>query len=305
MYPGDVELRLFRYVVAVADELHFSRAAEKLHVAQPALSRQIRDLEERLGTKLFDRTTRELHLTDAGLAFVAEARESLLHSDRAVHAAKSRQQHDRFTLGHSPGINPGLLSKLRSIPAQLWKLTFRSIFSMEQVELIRSGELDAGVVILPIADEASLEVEPVLSEPLMIAMPGSHRLRQKKALCLRDLNEVPLITIPRKLHPYFYDRVYSICVREGFEPKVEHEVTSFPEAMALVADGAGFAFTRECYDRFKCAGVVFKKIAEEPLWVESALVFRKGTHSSVLTSILAVLQMKKIPVSALAFRKTA
>jgi DNA-binding transcriptional LysR family regulator len=303
MYPG-VELRLLRYVVAVAEELHFSRAAERLHVAQPSLSKQIRDLEDEIGIRLFDRTKRDVHLTAAGGAFVAEAKEALVHSQRAVHAAKATQQPDRFTLGHSPDINPRLLSSLRLIPAQLWKLTFRSVFTMEQLQLIRAGELDAGVVILPVPDD-SLTIEPILTEPLMVALPEGHELCSKKSLRLRDLNNVPLISIPKSLHPYFYDRVYSICIREGFEPKIAQEVTSFPEAMALVADGVGFAFTRECYERFKCSGVVFKKIDGQPLAVESAIVFRKGARSSVLPSIIAALQVKKKPASVLAFRSKA
>ena len=303
MYPG-VELRLLRYVVAVAEELHFSRAAEKLHVAQPSLSKQIRDLEDELGIRLFDRTKRDVHLTVAGTAFVVEAREALVHSQRAVHAARATQQPDRFNLGHSPDINPHLLSRLRSIPAQLWKLTFRSVFTIEQLQLIRAGELDAGVVILPIPDD-SLTIEPILLEPLMAALPERHDLCAKKMLRLRDLNDVPLITIPKSLHPPFYDRVYTICIREGFEPKIAQEVTSFPEAMALVADGVGFAFTRECYERFRCPGVVFKKIDGQPLAVESAIVFRKGTRSSVLPAIIAALQTKKKTLPVLPFRAKA
>src|SRR6266481_4480929 len=103
MYPG-IELRLLRYVVAVAEELHFSRAAAKLHVAQPSLSKQIRDLEDELGIKLFERNKRKVQLTPAGSAFVVEAREALLHSQRAVHAAKASDRSNRFVLGHSPNV---------------------------------------------------------------------------------------------------------------------------------------------------------------------------------------------------------
>jgi len=254
--------------------------------------------------RLFDRTKRDVHLTQAGVAFVAEAREALVHSQRAVHAAKATQQPDRFTLGHSPEINPRLLSSLRLIPEQLWKLTFRSVFTMEQLHLIRAGELDAGIVILPVPDE-SLTIEPILTEPLMAALPEQHELCAKKLLCLQDLNDIPLITIPKRLHPYLYDRVYSTCIREGFEPRIVQEVTGFPEAMALVADGLGFAFTRECYERFRCSGVVFKTIEGQPLAVESAIVFRKEVRSSVLPSIIAALQTKKKPAPVLAFRKQA
>lgn len=303
MYPG-VELRLLRYVVAIAEELHFSRAAEKLHVAQPALSKQIRDLEEELQTKLFDRTTREIHLTDAGRAFVEEAKAALLHSERAVHRAKASRHPNRFTLGYSPDINPRLISSVRSISVQLWALSLRSAFTLEQLHLIRAGELDAGVVILPVVDD-TLTVERVLSEPLVVALPESHSLCKKRTLRLRDLNDVPLISIPKKLHPRFYDNVYSICVREGFRPTIAQEVTTFAEAMAMVADGVGFAFTRECYAHVRWPGVVIKSIEGQPLMLESAIVFRKEIRSTVLPAIIAALQTKKKPASVLAFRKKA
>ena len=299
MYPG-VELRLLRYVVAVAEELHFSRAALKLHVTQPALSKQIRDLEDELGIKLFERTTRELHLTDAGRDFVEEAKEALLHSERAVHRAKAYRHPNRFTLGYSPDINPRLISSVRSISAQLWALSLRSAFTLEQLQLIRAGELDAGVMILPIADDM-LTVVPVLSEPLLVALPESHTLCRKRTLRLCDLNDVPLLSIPKKLHPHFYDNVYSGCVREGFQPRIVQEVTTFVEAMAMVADGVGFAFTRECYVHVRWPGVVIKHIEGQPLSVESAIVFRKEVKSTVLPSIIAALQVKKKPVSVLAF----
>lgn len=303
MYPG-VELRLLRYVVAVAEELHFSRAAEKLHVAQPSLSKQIRDLEDEIGIRLFERTKRDVQLTRAGRAFVVEAKEALLHSQRAVHAAKAVQEPDRFTLGYSPDINPTLLSKLRSIPAQLWKLTFRSVFMSEQVDLIQAGELDAGLVILPIPDE-SLEVERVLCEPVVAAVPEQHSLSRKNTVSLQDLSELPLIALSKRLHPRCYEDIHFRCVQQGYEPRIAQEVSSFPEAMALVAESVGFAFTRECYERFRCPGVTFKRIEGQPLTIESAITFRKGIRSSLLPPILAALQPRRQPASALTFRARA
>ena len=303
MYPG-VELRLLRYVVAVAEELHFSRAAEKLHVAQPSLSKQIRDLEDEIGIRLFERTKRDVQLTRAGRAFVVEAKEALLHSQRAVHAAKAIQEPDRFTLGYSPDINPSLLSKLRSLPAQLWKLTFRSVFMSEQLDLIQAGELDAGLVILPVADD-SLEVEPVLCEPVVAAVPEQHCLAMKKMVSLQELGELPLISLSKRLHPRCYEHIHLRCIEQGYEPRIAQEVSSFPEAMALVADGVGFAFTRDCYERFRCSGVAFKKIEGQPLTIESAITFRKGVRSSLLPPILAALQSRRQPASTLAFRARA
>jgi LysR family transcriptional regulator, benzoate and cis,cis-muconate-responsive activator of ben and cat genes len=98
--------------------------------------------------------------------------------------------------------------------------------------------------------------------------------------------------------------MHSICIREGFTPTIAQEAASFPEAMSLVADGVGAAFTRECYERFKCPGVVFRKTEGQPLAVESAIAFRKGTRSSVLPAIIGALQAKKKPAQV-AFRSRA
>jgi len=290
MYPG-VELRLLRYVVAVSEELHFSRAADKLHVAQPTLSKQIRDLEEDLGLRLFHRTKRDVHLTDAGAAFVDEAKAALLHCERAIHRARATRHPNLFSLGYSPDINPRLISNVRSISAHLWALSLTSSFTLEQLQMIRAGELDAGIVILPIVEDG-LAIEPVLSEPLLVALPETHDLCRRKTLRLCDLNGVPLISIPKKLHPQFYENVHSVCLREAYRPVIAQEVTTFAEAMAMVSDGAGFAFTRECYAHVKWPGVAIKPIEGQPLALESAIVFKKDVRSAVLPAIIAALRAK-------------
>ena len=306
MFPG-VELRLLRYVVAVAEELHFSRAAERLHVAQPSLSKQIRDLEEELGIRLFDRTKREVHLTQAGSAFVVEAKEALLHSQRAVHAAKSSSQSNRFVLGHSPNVNHALLSKIRAFAASQFphvSLSLTSAFTVEQLHLIRSGEVDAGVVILPTANDG-LSIEPVLREPLLAAIPANHKANQLKTLTLRDLMDLPLIFIPKRLHPQLHEHVHGICHREGYRPKIAQEITTFAEAIPMVAEGLGFTFTRECDERFKSPGVVFRNIEGQPLVLESAVAFRTARSSSFLQSMIFALKSKKKPASVVAIRHRA
>jgi len=117
-----------------------------------------------------------------------------------------------------------------------------------------NGELDAGLVILPVPKD-SLEVEPVLSEPVVAAVPEQHSLAFKKAVALQDLDELPLISLAKRLHPYCYEDIHLRCLQQGYQPRIAQEVSSFPEAMALVAEGIGFAFTRECYEPFCCRGI--------------------------------------------------
>src|SRR6202047_3039900 len=157
MYPG-VELRLYRYVAVLAEELNFTRAAARLHVAQPSLSKQVRELEIYLGAQLFERTKREVRLTAAGEAFTAEARLTLFHADRAVQGAKAAKGLHRgpWSIGYSPLIDLRILSKVRrhlsSVhPAADVRLV--SAHTTEQADGLMRGKLQAGLVILPIREE--------------------------------------------------------------------------------------------------------------------------------------------------------
>jgi DNA-binding transcriptional LysR family regulator len=296
MYPG-VELRLLRYVVGVAEELHFSRAAAKLHVAQPSLSKQIRELEEELGIQLFERTKREVRLTDAGKAFVQEARVALLHSQRAVHVARASRDRNRFVLGYSPYIDLDLLSRIRSLTAAQFphiKLFLVSAFTLEQARLIHSGQLDAGLVILPL-QHTDLAVHSIGREPVLAALPAAHPLCSQRGLRLRHLNDVPHIAMSQHLHPAFYEQTYGICEKEGFTPKIVQEVSTAAEALSMVAEGVGFTFARRCFERFKCSKVVFRPLEGCPLGVESAIAYRVGLQSAVLAALIGALTMKRRP----------
>jgi DNA-binding transcriptional LysR family regulator len=299
MYPG-VELRLLRYVVGVADELHFSRAAAKLHVAQPSLSKQIRGLEEELGIQLFERTKREVRLTEAGKIFVQEARIALLHSHRAVHLAKASRDPNRFALGYSPYVDFDLLSCIRSLASSRFssiKLSFVSSFTHEQVDLVHRGQLDAGLVILP-AEHRGLAVQNIKREPLLAALPMNHGLCRQKTLQLQDLNGTPLIVVSRQWHPQFYKRSTEICASAGYAPHVVQKVRTELEAIHMVAEGLGFTFARLCFERLKCPGVAFRPIKGWPLAVETGLVYRAGQQSALLTALLESLIGKRRPQRA-------
>ena len=176
MYPG-VELRLLRYVIAVAEELHFSRAAAKVRVAQPSLSKQIRDLEEEIGTQLFHRTNRAVRLTAAGKVFVKEAEQALAHSDRAVQLAREADpaRDGELGIGYTPRMNLRLLSAIRRLLAGgngVTKANFQSPPTAAQVTGLLEGGLAAGIVTMPFHYE-SLAVELILRESLVVAVPPS------------------------------------------------------------------------------------------------------------------------------------
>jgi DNA-binding transcriptional LysR family regulator len=169
-----VELRLLRYVIAVAEELHFGRAARRLNLSAPALSKQIKDLEGVLGYLLFDRKTREVVLTAAGTAFIGEARRALVHAERAMEYgyAASRGDSGVLTIGYSPWFRPSLLFGLQSAFAERvpgTRLALQSAYSTIQIELLLKGTLQAGIIELP-ANGEGLEIHCVWHDALVIAL---------------------------------------------------------------------------------------------------------------------------------------
>lgn len=285
MYPG-IELRLLRYVVAVADELHFTRAAIRLHVAQPSLSRQIKELEGELGTALFERDKRHVRLTPSGAAFVKEARQALMFSQRAKEAAVAAIR--PWSLGYSPYVNYDLLKRVRSAlgPAggkAPWLLL--SAFTLQQLEMIRLGSVDAGLVTLPVADE-DLQIEPVLAEPLLVALPSRDRRVQSRRLRLSDLNGLPWVGTPTAMHPLLHQHIAATCAGAGLELRRGQSVTTFAEGMAMVAEGGGFSFVRACYEPFRCSGVVFKPLEGDPLVIETALAALREQRSKELLALI-------------------
>src|SRR5215469_15038561 len=190
MYPG-VELRLYRYVAAIAEELNFTHAAEKLHVAQSALSRQIRELESYLKIQLFERDSRGVRLTPAGEAFAAEARLTLFHAHRAVDVARAAkgQHKGPWRLGYSPLIDLRMLTKIRqhlsvTHPAADFRLA--SAHTSEQADGLIRGKLQAGLVIFPVQEEG-LTCEGLYRQPLVLALPEHHVLAKKATIEITDL----------------------------------------------------------------------------------------------------------------------
>jgi DNA-binding transcriptional LysR family regulator len=294
MFPG-VDQRLLRYVVAVAEELHFRRAAEKLHIAQPPLSRQIRELEKDLGIQLFDRTNHAVRLTEAGAVFVREAKQALLHGERAVNLAKAITQPSAFSLGYSPYVSHEFVASIRVLFASQFKnvrLSLVSAFADEELEQVQSGVLDAGLVTLPVTASA-LAVQRVLTEPLWVAVPQKHRLGRVRTIRLRELLHLPMIAVAKRLCPQLHDRIHQAFTRENSKPQIGQEVTTAAEAISIIVGGLGFAFVRECDHQFRRPGVTFKRIAGEPLILESGIVYQPDGASPIIYALIAALQRRK------------
>jgi DNA-binding transcriptional LysR family regulator len=289
MYAS-VELRLFRYVIAVAEELHFSRAALRERIAQPSLSKQIQDLEERLGVRLFTRKHRQVTITDAGNAFVEEARRSLAHAERAVRAVTlfKPSTANKLTIGYSPRINLRLLSIIRKLihdrlPDQ--GVHFVSSHTPEQLQGLSEDLIHVGIVTLPYQHEA-ITTKLLVREPLTVAMQVSHRLSHKTHLKARELNGVPVISFPRRFNPTFHDHLFRLFKKEGLSPNIVQEVTTESEALYMVAEGLGVALLRPSLASLLQSGIVFRRFREPSLVQETAIAYRRQNLSSTVRPLI-------------------
>ncbi len=278
MYAS-VELRLLRYVIAVAEELHFSRAALRERIAQPSLSKQIQELESRLGVQLFSRSHHKVALTEAGEAFVDEARQSLVHAEQAVRAASAFQCRGQkeLTIGYSPRINFRLLTIIRELARTQMpnlRVGFVSSHAPQQIEAICDGRIQIGLQPPPVQHDEII-TNRLISEPLTVALPSSHRLADKSHVKARELNLLPVISFPRQLHPAFHDHLQRLFKKEGFQPNVVQEVTTEFEALYMVAQGLGVALLRPTLDSVLTPGIVFRRFRESSLVQETAIVCRR------------------------------
>jgi DNA-binding transcriptional LysR family regulator len=229
--------------VTLAETLHFGRAAEQLHLSQPPLSHQIRQLEEELRIKLFHRTKRQVQLTEAGRMFVQEARVILAQASHAANLASRVNQGEvgQLTIGAAgPADAPIFIEILREFARRhpRVRLVLRNMSSLDQTQAISEGRLHVGFLALPI-DDAGLATVTVMRQPIMIALPQDHPLAKRPRVPLEALAGEPQIMFARTNGPRFFDAVLAACREAGFSMNIAHEVDNLYTACALVAAGLG------------------------------------------------------------------
>jgi DNA-binding transcriptional LysR family regulator len=294
-----MELRHMRYLLAVADELSFTRAAERIHVAQPALSVQIARLEVELGVQLFDRTRRKIRLTEAGQVMADEAREIIRAVDRAVELVQRVGDGvlGRLSIGFVPSAsNAALPPLLRSFKADYpdVALELREMDPDRLVSALVEGRLDVCFLYLPFADP-TLDQAVVVREEFIVALPHDHRLAECRAVDVAELREEPFVLPARHGMPGLLAQVLSICRDAGFSPhSVQDDVWLVQTIVGLVAAGTGVALVPASARVLVPAGVVYRPLVGIPeRAVELAAIWRHGDTSSVLLRFLDMIRERR------------
>jgi len=290
MYPG-IELRLYRYVAVLAEELNFTQAALRLHVSQPTLSTQIRDLESEIDAKLFERTRggQQVCLTASGEAFATQARLALVHADRAIQEARAAygKHVGTWDLGYSPLIDLRILSKIRHYlsdahPAS--DVRFVSGHTAEHMEGLVRGRLQAGLVILP-ARKYEVTFEGLHRERLILALHKQHPLTRKKHIEVTDLHELPLVKIRGDIEPRFGDSLRRLFSVIRVRPRIFHEATNQAEALEVVSQESVAALTTPAAQHSANDQVVFRKFLDEILIADTGLAYFGAPASPLLRSL--------------------
>lgn len=279
-----MDLRQLRYFVAVAEECHFGRAAQRLHMAQPPLSQAIRRLEEDLGVELLERTTRRVALTAAGERYLERARSILADVEAANHEATrvAAGEVGRVVLGVVGSVTYALLPSLaRRLREEFPDIDFEFTGEMLTPELmtaLRDGTVDIALLRTP-ADTRGLLARALRSEPLIAALPAAHPLAARDVIDLADLRDEPFVTYPSQHRSVLHDTVLTACQARGFSPRQVAQVAQTSTLLVFVAAGIGVTVLPASSRRLRLEGVDFRDITNAPT-VELAAAWRPGAPAS-------------------------
>ena len=288
-----MELRHLRYFVAVGEDQHYGRAARRLHVAQPALSRQIQDLEREVGFELFERLPRGVKLSAAGKLFLEDARRILQDvNESAARAARvARGQSGTLRVGFTEsaswrGVVPESFRRFREMHRNA-ELQLHSSPSLTQLEAVRSGRLDAGFIFNMPKGDPELDRLSVGIQRIELAAPKGHALTKLEKLRLRDLNDVPFVWFPRQESPALYDQLLHECFRGGLKsPRIVQEGQDEATILSLVATGMGVGWVLGTA-RSRCPkSVVIMSVVDLNLPQPLALGWRRDNKSPLLASFV-------------------
>jgi len=287
-------MRHLRYFVAVAEELHFGRAAERLHMTQQPLSQQIRQLETELGVLLFHRTKRQVQLTEPGKAFLGEARQILQKADQAVEMVRQVAQGEsgRLKVGFSGFATYSILPKVLRVFREFFprvELELEEMTTSVQVQALQDQQIHLGMMIPPVPD-ATLNLELILREPFVVILPETHSLATQLELTLLDLANESFILVSRHLEPGYYDQCISLFQKAGFSPKVIQKASQKQTILGLVSASMGVSLAPASIRNIQRTGVVYTTLNAPMSEVDLAAVWRQDEQSPILQKFLKVIR---------------
>ena len=295
--PLQVELRHLRYFVAVAQTLHFGKAADQVGITQPVLSDQVRRLEHLLKVQLLYRTKRVVKLTPAGQVLLEEATQLLAQADVAV--SRTRRAADgklgSLTIGYTgPAlytVMPDIVRVFRDRNPDI-HLSLDERCTSDQEAALLAGELEVGFLHPPV--DAALSLRPILCETMLLALPADHPLASQPQISIKQLTKESFILFPREVGPHLYASILRLCAEAGFVPRVAQEVTPQPTMIGMVAAGMGIAFVSASLQQIGRAGVVNREQVEPAPTLEQAIAWKAAAtelmQRPILQNFLAVAQ---------------
>lgn len=288
-----MELKHLRFVIALAEELHFGRAAARLYISQPPLSQHIKKLENELGTKLFVRTKRKVQVTEAGEILVARARQILCDVDRTVQLV-AKAGH-----GESGSLKIGCLNSSRHTLSDAIRMFARKyphvrlemlgIVASERIEALHTGRIDIGFINIPIEDPY-LIVKPLFWDPLVAAFPLHHRLASRKNVPIAALSGERFVVISRRVKPTIHNLVITMCQEAGFNPQIVQEADDLQSMATMVAAGVGISIVAATVQPFQRNEIVLRALQPPGHLVGVGAAYMRDNPSNVLRLFLQILE---------------
>ena len=280
MDARDIEIRHLRYFVAVAEELHFGRAAQRLHIAQPPLSQQIRRLEEMLGHTLFLRTSRDVRLTAAGEDLLERTRHTLTKIESDVAAAQriGRGEAGTLTVGF---IGSGMLTALPKLLGRYRRqfpevdLQLREFHTAGLVNALLNGTVDIGFL-RDAGPVDGLHLEVMAEEPFVVGLPRKHPLAVQKSVAVKSLQHEPFVLFSRSYGNVAWKKTVAVCEEHGFLPRVVQEAPQWLTIMTLVGAGLGVTIAPACVEKLNVEGTVCRRLRPKPPNTQLELAYRSG-----------------------------
>jgi DNA-binding transcriptional LysR family regulator len=282
-----MELRQIRSFLSIAETLHFGRTAELIHLSQPALSLQIRALEEEVGVRLFERNRRKTTLTSAGVAFRKDATAALSQLQQAIRSARLAAGGKlgllRIGFVSTAGIEivPNIVRQFRKSNPEV-EFSLRNILTAEQVQMLESGSLDVGFLRMPVGEHSALDVVTVHREPFVLVVPSSHKLAKRKRVRLREVAGEDFVMYERTYAPGFHDLIYGIFRDARITPNVSQNAVEIPMLVSLVASGMGITILPTSVVKHSVASVVACNIVDRIPMSEIGFAVRKGIRPAVV-----------------------